>query len=546
MTTALRAPLLWLLLPFGAGIGSANAPWVPSPAVVALLAALGALVAAWASGCESGRTRVAWAGGLAIAGAALGAAWMRGRSPVPFEWTRPPREVHVVLRVEQAFPPAPQRKTVNGIARILEADEPSAAPLVGQRVYFSAIRRISVSPATSGEYRFAGVVEAAPPADDDGRGFSAYLATLGVRVQITRGHLERETHPLTRFRRFCDVAQDRLGAILRRGLERHPDVVSLYLAMLLGEKAVLSAEQQNAFMRSGVFHIFSISGLHVGVIALAIQSALQLLRVPRRAAVVVGLVVLWLYVEITGGSAPAVRSFLMVAFLLGSRVFRLPGNPLAALAAAAFATLLLDPRQLFSTGFQMSYSVVTALIVMGLPLAERWQAAWQPWRDLPEVSWKPWQHWIKNRGREILGGLAITWAATLASTPSSIGYFGLLSPGALIANLIIIPLSSLAIISGFLAIVCGLAHAGALVLVFNHAAALLILAMDWLVRRGTGLPGIYFNAEFDAPWMAPAALVFVLGTMFVGASLRWRKGAGGYWLPVAAVMLVIIFGVKFP
>lgn len=546
MTTALRAPLLWLLLPFGAGIACVNAPWAPSPAVAAILAVLGALVAWFASRRESWRAQVAWAAGLTIAGAAFGATWMHWRSPVPFEWTMPPREVHVVLRVEQAFPPAPQRKTVNGIARILEADEPSAAALVGQRVYFSAIRRISVPPAGSGEYRFTGVVGAAPPADEDGRGFSTYLATLGVRVQITRGHLVRETRPPTRFRRFCDVAQDRLGAILRRGLERHPDIVSLYLAMLLGEKAVLSAEQQNAFMRSGVFHIFSISGLHVGVIALAIQSALQLLRVPRRAAVVVGLAVLWLYVEITGGSAPAVRSFLMVAFLLGSRIFRLPGNPLAALAAAALATLLLDPRQLFSTGFQMSYSVVTALVVMGLPLAERWQATWQPWRDLPEVSWRRWQRWIRNRGREILGGLAITWAATLASTPSSIGYFGLLSPGALVANLIIIPLSSLAIISGFLAIVSELMQAASLALVFNHAAALLILAMDWLVQRGTELPGVYFNAEFRTGWMAPAGLVFVLGAMFVSASLRWRKSCGGYWLPVVAVAVVIIFGVKFP
>lgn len=546
MTTALRAPLLWLLLPFGAGIAAAQLGWSPSGAMLALSAAASGVAAWWAAPRDSWLARAIWAVGMGVACVALGAAWLRWRSPSPFEWTMPAREVRVTLRVEQVFPPAPQRKTVNGIARVIAADTAAAAPLIGQRVYFSAIRRVSVPPAASGEYRFAGVVEAVPPPEANDRGFGSYLAALGVRVRIARGHLERETHPPTRFRRFCDEAQERLGTILRRGLERHPDIVSLYLAMLLGEKAVLSAEQQNAFMRSGVFHIFSISGLHVGVIAIAIQSALQLLRMPRRPAVVVGLTVLWLYVEITGGSAPAVRSFLMVAFLLGSRVFRLPGNPLAALAAAALATLLLDPRQLFSTGFQMSYSVVTALIIMGLPLAERWQAAWRPWRDLPEVSWRRWQHWIRNRGHEILGGLAITWAATLASTPSSIGYFGLLSLGALVANLIIIPLSSLAIISGFLAIVCGLMHAAPLALVFNHAAALLILVMDWLVQRGTELPGVYFNAEFRTGWLAPAGLVFVLGTMFVSASLRWRKNCGGYWVPVVAVALVIIFGVKFP
>jgi len=545
MTTALRAPLLWLLLPLGLGIAWADYATSLTIRAATLLALVGAGVALVGSRGRSVLAHATWVLGLVIAATGIGAAWLKWRAPAPLEWVGPPREVAVVLHVEQVFPPAPQRKTVNGIARVVGGTGP-AAMLVGQRVYFSAIRRISVPPASSGEYRFTGVVDALPADEGSSRSFTAYLATLGVRVRIARGHLLEETRAPAAFRAFCERAQDRLAAILRRGLERHPDVVSLYLAMLLGEKAVLSAEQQNAFMRSGVFHIFSISGLHVGVIAMAIQSALQLLRVPRRAAIVAGLAVLWLYVEVTGASAPAVRSFLMIGFLLGLRAFRLPGNPLAALAAAALATLLLDPRQLFATGFQMSYAVVVALIVMGLPLAERWQAAWQPWRDLPEVSWKRWHRWVHAGGREILGALAITCAATLASTPSSIGYFGLLSPGALVANLVIIPISSLAIVAGFIAMVGGLAHLGAVALLFNHAAAVLIVVMDWLVQKGTPLPGVYFTAEFRAPWLAPAALVFVLGTMFVGASGRWRRAVGGFWLPVGAVVLVLIFGVKFP
>lgn len=545
MTNALRAPLLWLLLPFCAGIAwMDHAPDISIRSLTGL-ALLGTALALVGGRGRSVLAQTVWGTGLVVAGIVAGAGWMKWRAPVPLEWAGPAREVRVVLRIEQVFPPAPQRKTLNGIACVIGGDGP-AVRLAGQRVYFSAIRRISVPPTVSGEYRFAGVVEALPEDESGGRDFDAYLATLGIRTRIARGHLLMETRAPAAFRVFCDRMQDRLAAVLRRGLEAHPNVVSLYLAMLLGEKAVLSAEQQSAFMRSGVFHIFSISGLHVGVIAVAIQSALQLLRVPRRAAIVAGLAVLWLYVEVTGASVPAVRSFLMIAFLLGSRIFRLPGNPLAALAAAAWSTLLLDPRQLFSTGFQMSYAVVVALIVMGLPLAERWQAMWQPWRDLPEAGWSRWQRWVRDGGREVLGALAITCAATLASMPSSVGYFGLLSPGALAANLVIIPISSLAIVAGFLAMVGGLAHAGALVLVFNHAAALLIIAMDWLVQKGTPLPGVYFAAEFHAPWMAPGATVFVLGTMFVGATAHWRKAAGGFWLPVAAVALVLIFGVKFP
>src|SRR5258708_31787981 len=61
------------------------------------------------------------------------------------------------------------------------------------------------------------------------------------------------------------------------------------------------------------------------------------------------------------------RSTLFPYTTLFRSTFRLPGNALAALVAAALMTLLLDPLQLFSTGFQMSYTVVIALVTMGRP-----------------------------------------------------------------------------------------------------------------------------------------------------------------------------------
>ena len=341
------------------------------------------------------------------------------------------------------------------------------------------------------------------------------------------------------------AAAERLENVLTHGLERHPAIVSVYLGMMLGEKAVLSAEQQNAFMRSGTFHIFSVSGLHVAAIALALLGLLRLCRVPERIAVALGLPVLWLYVQVTGGSSPAVRAFLMIAFLLGARVCRLPGNSLAALAASALLTLLLDPRQLFSTGFQMSYAVVTALVLMGAPLGERWLEAWRPFASLPPASWSWWQRWTDQGGRKLLGAFAASWVAFLASTPSSIGYFQLFSPGSLVANLLIIPLSSLALAAGFASLLAGLTGLLSLSLLFNRAGALLILAMDWLVIHGTALPGAYFPAHFRHEWLAPASLGMLLALMLYGRSVRWTPKRGGYWLPVVFVALLLVFGMKF-
>jgi competence protein ComEC len=460
------------------------------------------------------------------------------------QWeSRPPREITVTLEVWLTFPAAPGARSLNGLATIVAAGE-GDRELLGRRIYYSAIRRISLPPRRSGRYLIQGVIEPLPHEEAAG-GFNDYLANLGIRHRLTRAHVQREVAPPGRFQLFCGAAQDRLESILRHGLTAHPATLSLYLAMLLGEKAVLNAEQQNAFMRSGTFHVFSISGLHVGVIALALQSLLRFLRVPRRPTVVVTLTFLWLYVEITGASSPAVRAFLMIAFLLASQVFRLPGNALAALTASALVTLLLDPLQLFSSGFQMSYTVVAALIVMGRPLAETWLAHWQPFAFLPKPDWHWWHTAIDGGGRSFLGAATGCWVAFLASTPASIGFFGLFSPGSLPANLIIIPLSSLALVAGFLSLVTGLVGLLPLSALFNSAAAITIIATDWLLQRGTKLPGVYFPAHFRADWLAPASLVLMTAVLLAGAAGRWSRRYGGYWPPFVLLVLLIIFGVKF-
>jgi competence protein ComEC len=537
----LRAPLLWLLLPFLAGLVAAeNCPDGPPPGTVAGAAML---LAAGAGALAVRGRPVALEVAVLLTAGATGYLWLPLRSPAGTPWPHAPREVTVELAVEQVFASAPGARMATGLGRVTGATGP-AAPLAGQRVAFAAIRRVGVTPVPTGRYRFHALVENLPDAAG-ARGFERHLASLGIRVRLGRGRLAAETRPPTAFRRFCLRAQARLGAILRHGIGDRPDLASVQAAMLLGERALLPEEQETAFMRSGVFHIFSISGLHVGVIALALLSALRLLRVPGSAARLLSLAVLGLYVQVTGGGAPAERAFLMVAFVVAGRIGRRPGNPLASLAAAALVTLILDPRQLFGAGFQMSYGAVTAIVVLGAPLARLAREAWTPWADLPEADWGWWRHAFRDRVRALLGTLAVTWAATLASTPSGIAYFGLLSPGSLAANLLVVPLASLALVAGFVALVAGLAGLAPVVVLMNHASGLLIVVMDVLVRRGVELPGMWLAAEFRAPWMGSAALVVVLGAILLSAHPGLGRGAR-LWLPPAALAAALILGVKFP
>ena len=481
---------------------------------------------------------------MSLAGALAGFALLHTAQPqLERLETRPPREVTVTIEVLQVFPPAPTARSWNGVGRVV-ATTGEERKLASARLYFSAIRKISVRPQPSGRYVVRGVIEplSSDPAEAD---FSDYLDNLGIRRRLTRAQILREAAPPPWFARFCTGARNHLEEILQRGLERHPATVALYLGMLLGEKAVLSGEQQDAFTRSGTFHIFCIAGLHIGVIAVALDSLLRLVRLPRRPAVVLSLALLWLYVQITGANLPASRAFLMIAFWQTARLLRLPGNGLAALAVSALVMLLRDPLQLFSTGFQMSYTVVTALVVMGVPLADKWLAAWRPFALLPNPDWRWYHHAINGTGRWLLGSGAACWVTFLASAPSCIANFQVFSPGAVLANLVIIPLALLAIIGGFLSLLVGLAGLLSLSALFNSAAGVTILVMEWLVQHGTPLPGVYFVARTTAAWIAPVSLALMTGVMLAGAATGWKRRYGGYWPPVLVLLLLIIFGVKF-
>jgi competence protein ComEC len=541
----LRAPLLWLLLPFMAGIALAdafpvNARWIPACTLAA--AGLGGL-AAWLGPRTSRLARGGWIACIGVSGAMCGYDCLLAHSPEEAFTIAVPREAVATLEIEHVFPASPKKKSISGLARIVTADH-LVAGAIRHEVYFSAIRKISLQPVESGQYRVRGVLQSRPT---DGKlpGFERHLDSLGIRLTLTRAQIIREERAPGWFKRFCNRTRERMKEILRRGIEKYPDVCAIYQGMLLGEKAVLDPEQESAFQHSGTFHIFVIAGLHIGVVAVSIRSLLLLLRVPARPAAVICLGLLWLHVQITGAGLPAQRAFFMIAFLQAGRLFRLPVNPLASLTAAACFVLLLDPRQLFTAGFQMSFAVVTSLVAMGAPLATRLQAAWRPWRDLPEANWKWRQRLVTAGGGHVLGAMAISWSAFVASVPSSIGYFGVLSPGSLLANLAVVPLAMLIIAAGTASLFSGLAHLGAISALFNHAAALLIKLMSWLVLRGVQLPGGYFPAEFSRPWMAPAGLILVVTAILTGSSFGWRRTAGGYLLPVLALVVVVFLGVKF-
>jgi competence protein ComEC len=535
-----RAPLLWLLLPFLAGV-SLGRLVDASPAAAWLLA--GALAAAFAAIFLAKRNPLAWAAALGAAMLFAGLAdYALHARRLPGWDALPPREARLSLRVERVFAAVNPKRT-SGLAVIVSADAP-LEELAGQRVYFSLARPAGAKALVrSAVVSAAGLVQAVPrhPAADS---FDDYLANTGLGFKFTRSHLLAEEKPAGAYFQFCARAQGKFSAILGAGLAtKRPELAGILRAMMLSQKHELNSGQKELFMQSGTMHFFAISGLHIGVIASVLQALLTLLRLPRWARFITSTALLWLYVDITGASPSAERALVMVIFMQAAFVLRWPGNPLAALTASAFVVLLAQPMQLFTASFQMSYCVVATLLLLGLPLGEMLRERFKLFPHLPKVSLTWRQRLAMSALDHILAALGLGVATALVAAVTGITFFRLFTPGALAANLGLIPLAMFAILAGFISLLCGLTGFPSASVLFNHAAALILAAIQWLIGAFVKVPGAYWPAEFKAEWWADVVLAALLAACLAGYAARWRRGT--VLIPFALVALALIFAVKF-
>lgn len=536
-----RAPLLWVVVPLLAGI-AAGAPLVAVPLVAQLGTAAAAAIAALAL---AGRHDRAWTAALCTAAFCAGtAAYTLHRARLAAWDDLPPRELRTSLRIERLFSSADPRK-IGGIGQVVAVEGPFT-DLRHQRIYFSALLRSGDEPpARSAVIAVRGLLTPLP-ANAAADSFDGYLSSAGVNFRLARAHLLGTVAPPTGYYRFCAAALDRFNAILGSGIaEKRPALAALLRAMMLGETRELTEDQHTIFMQSGTMHLFAISGLNIAVIAGAIQAILGSLRLPPWLRFAVGTPLLWLFVDITGASPSAVRAFAMAVFVHAAFVCRRPVNPFAALVGSAALVLALAPLQLFSASFLMSYSIVVALLILGLPLSECWLARWTPWRDLPAATLTRWQKIVIASGRWLIVALAIGVATTLVSVVTSVEYFRLLTPGALVANLVLIPTAMIVTAAGFLALLFGLLGITAVVVLCNHASALMLLAIEAFVRFSVHVPGAFGRAHFRAPWIAGATLAALLLTLLFGYRNGWRGHRGIWWPPFAVVGLALVFGVRF-
>ncbi len=387
------------------------------------------------------------------------------------------------------------------------------------------------------EVELTGVL--APPPKPIGPGlfdYRTFLARQGIHYQL-KADTVRDWRALdaNTNQPFADRFLRWAQHTLARGLPEADEPLRLLWAMTLGWKTALTGEVNEPFMKSGTMHIFAISGLHIALIAGILVSLLRVARVPRAWCGVVVIPLLWGYTGATGWQSSAIRSTIMMTIIIGGWSLRRPSDLLNSLAAAALIILLWQPQQLFQASFQLSFFVVLS-IALFLPPLEKFRDRLLAVDPLlaPEVIPK-WQRALRWMARAVLTSFATSLAAWLGALPLTAYYFHIFSPVTLLANLVVVPMSSLALACNLGSLLCGAWLPGVTEL-FNHCAWFWMLAMVNISRWATEIPGAY---SFVA---APSAFTFII---YYGLLIGFMSG--WLWRPerrlrtIAALGLITLF-----
>ncbi len=205
--------------------------------------------------------------------------------------------------------------------------------------------------------------------------YRRYLERLGIYWTISvRSPADLELLPGDCGSRWWALVH-RLRARAIRRLDQvfhsYPDAARLLRAALFGDTSSLEERWLDRFRETGAYHTLVVSGLHLAILAGLVHVLLRVLVVPRGWKVVTTIALAWVYALLTGGRLPVLRAASgLTLFLIGSWCFR-RARLLNILATIAFVFLVVDPGQLFDTGFHLSFLAVGVIGAWAIPLIER-------------------------------------------------------------------------------------------------------------------------------------------------------------------------------
>ena len=362
----------------------------------------------------------------------------------------------------------------------------------------------------------------------------AYFRGIGAVGSLT-GRVETKAPPVPpdaalRFGAAVDEARNSLTRRIAASIGGQAGAVAA--ALVTGKRGLIDEATNEALRAAGIYHIVSISGLHMVLAAgtmfwlarglLALIPALALRWPVKKIAAVVAMLGATAYCIFSGAEVATERALVMTLVMLGAILVDRPALSMRNLALSALIVLAREPEALLGPSFQMSYAAVAALIA---------GAEWARGRLPPAEPGGPVHRMTRWAVLASAALLSTTVVATLATAPFGSFHFHTINPFGLIGNALAVPLVSMVVmpcaVLGMLAVPFGLDRP--IWELMGIAVALVLRASQWVSEFGGSTLVV---PAYGAEALALMALALITLTLLV-SPLRLAAivpAAAGLWL----------------
>lgn len=204
---------------------------------------------------------------------------------------------------------------------------------------------------------------------------------------------------------------------------------SIMKSIIFGDDTYLKSQTLDKFRKLGLSHILAVSGLHIGILSGFIILLLKFIKINIKVALLLTLITVWLYGFVLGYPVTVLRAFIMLVIFVMSKLIYKRYDIINSLLFTAYILLLVNPIQIYSIGYQLSF-----IIVMSLSLFSK---------NIENI--------LESRSK-----LSKTFSALVAAQigliPISIYHFNYVSIFAIVSNLILVPFLTISLILSFILI----------------------------------------------------------------------------------------------
>jgi competence protein ComEC len=249
--------------------------------------------------------------------------------------------------------------------------------------------------------------------------YSRYLAIKNIyaALSVSENSLVKtvsggRVNPVIRWA-YC-VRRNVRDAITRYTDKRYSGFLN---AILIGERAELDSSITDDFVRTGTVHVIAISGLNIALVAGIFLVIFKFFGVRKKLNLALTSLAIVFYCFVAGSSPPVVRATIVFVIASFGYIINRESDILNSLSLAAFLILLANPKELFDPSFQLSFGSVISIVLFASKIEEL----------------------FGKKTNFVIKSASVSVAASVGVFPIVAKFFNIVSPIAVLANLVIVP-----------------------------------------------------------------------------------------------------------